>query len=141
MSSGPCVLCGAINYPPSMGGPMICPSCDCGDFGVAKIQRQAAELARLRAHVAALEADKAALTTALNNLVMVCGRTGESLEDFEEQAEAFQRDTGFLRPGKDMPAALGERSHHAERARRYAAWADGKIESARATLAAHGTKP
>lgn len=28
--SGPCVVCGAINYPLSMGGPQICPACDCG---------------------------------------------------------------------------------------------------------------
>ena len=27
---GPCVLCGATNYPLSCGGPSICPSCDCG---------------------------------------------------------------------------------------------------------------
>lgn len=24
-------MCGAINYPNSMGGPSICPSCDCGN--------------------------------------------------------------------------------------------------------------
>jgi hypothetical protein len=27
---GPCVLCGAKDYPLSMGGPTICPACDCG---------------------------------------------------------------------------------------------------------------
>lgn len=28
--TGPCALCGGINYPASLGGPGICPSCDCG---------------------------------------------------------------------------------------------------------------
>lgn len=27
---GPCVICGATNYELSMGGPTICPVCDCG---------------------------------------------------------------------------------------------------------------
>lgn len=27
---GPCVVCGLTYYPLSMGGPHICPSCDCG---------------------------------------------------------------------------------------------------------------
>lgn len=27
----PCILCGATNYALSMGGPTICPSCDCGN--------------------------------------------------------------------------------------------------------------
>ena len=30
MPAGPCVACGATNYPMSMGGPTICPPCDCG---------------------------------------------------------------------------------------------------------------
>jgi hypothetical protein len=30
MNPGPCCLCGATNYPMSMGGPSICPSCDAG---------------------------------------------------------------------------------------------------------------
>lgn len=32
MPYGPCNVCGATNYPSSMGGPYICPSCDCGNF-------------------------------------------------------------------------------------------------------------
>lgn len=31
MNSGPCIVCGKRNYPMSMGGPQICPSCDCGN--------------------------------------------------------------------------------------------------------------
>lgn len=30
MPYGPCMLCGATNYANSMGGSLICPSCDCG---------------------------------------------------------------------------------------------------------------
>lgn len=41
---GPCVICGLSNYPLSAGGPTICPSCDCGDFGPAKIERQRKEI-------------------------------------------------------------------------------------------------
>jgi len=31
MPSGPCALCGDTNYALSMGGPMVCPACDCGN--------------------------------------------------------------------------------------------------------------
>jgi len=30
MPYGPCTVCGKTNYPNSMGGPGICPACDCG---------------------------------------------------------------------------------------------------------------
>jgi len=33
MNPGPCILCGTTNYPMSMGGPTICPACDCGIAG------------------------------------------------------------------------------------------------------------
>ncbi len=31
MPYGPCIKCGLTNYPSSMGGYFICPSCDCGN--------------------------------------------------------------------------------------------------------------
>ena len=38
---GPCIVCGATNYPLSMGGPTLCPSCDCGiDPKIAKLQAE-----------------------------------------------------------------------------------------------------
>lgn len=30
IQNGPCVVCGKENYPLSVGGPSICPACDCG---------------------------------------------------------------------------------------------------------------
>jgi uncharacterized Zn finger protein (UPF0148 family) len=46
---GPCVICGLTDYPLSFGGPTICPSCDCGDFGPVKIERQRKEIESQRA--------------------------------------------------------------------------------------------
>ena len=48
MIAGPCVLCGDTHYALSVGGPGICPSCDCGDFGLKKVQRQAQVILELR---------------------------------------------------------------------------------------------
>lgn len=52
---GPCVICGAMGYALSMGGPTICPRCDCGDFGYERLITQAAELSGLRSRNAELE--------------------------------------------------------------------------------------
>lgn len=41
-------------------------------------------------------------------------------ELYEEDAAAFQRDTGLMAPGKDVPAAIGSDDHE----RRSAAWRD-----------------
>jgi hypothetical protein len=32
MPYGPCNICGVTNYPNSLGGPYMCPTCDCGIF-------------------------------------------------------------------------------------------------------------
>lgn len=48
--SGPCVVCGRQNYALSMGGPSICPACDCGR---ADPLIQAKTIANLRAKLAA----------------------------------------------------------------------------------------
>jgi hypothetical protein len=34
---------------PSMGGPGVCPACDCGHFGLPQIQAQAKRIAQLEA--------------------------------------------------------------------------------------------
>jgi hypothetical protein len=45
MPHRPCTLCGAIDYPLSLGGPYICPSCDCGiSPEVSKLRRENAQL-------------------------------------------------------------------------------------------------
>lgn len=78
---------------------------------------------------------------ALNGLVLVCGRTGNSLDDFEEQAAAFRRETGVTRPGKDIPAASGEDDSHENRRAAYSAWVMSKVEAARKALADHMPTP
>lgn len=45
---GPCVYCGALNYQPSIGGPGICPSCDCGNFGPDVVQRLGNQIEAMR---------------------------------------------------------------------------------------------
>jgi hypothetical protein len=56
MNYGPCVYCGAVNYPLSMGGPTICPSCDCGNFGPKVVRALGTELVAVRSERAALAA-------------------------------------------------------------------------------------
>ena len=65
---GPCVICGGTNYELSMGGPTICPSCDCGPpnprqvremrealtTNITKLRALVAELAASLAHIAGL---------------------------------------------------------------------------------------
>lgn len=50
--AGPCCVCGATNYPLSIGGPSICPACDCGIQLApslrATIAAQQQEIARLK---------------------------------------------------------------------------------------------
>lgn len=49
MPSGTCIVCGATNYPLSLGGPSICPSCDCGHSpNHREVQRLRRENAGLR---------------------------------------------------------------------------------------------
>ena len=50
----------------SIGGPGICPSCDCGDFGLQKTQRQGHELVAAHERLAALERENARLREALD---------------------------------------------------------------------------
>lgn len=57
---GPCISCGGTDYPLSMGGPSICPACDCGiPPGQVKAERELAktrnELIAARARIAELE--------------------------------------------------------------------------------------
>jgi hypothetical protein len=51
----PCKICGAIEYSASLGGPGICPKCDCGVFDAHTLawhnNRLSTELAALRSLV------------------------------------------------------------------------------------------
>ena len=51
LQPGPCVICGGIDYPLSVGGPEICPSCDCGGFGIETVKRQGQIICELRARL------------------------------------------------------------------------------------------
>lgn len=85
--------------------------------------------------IEALRASQAKLVEALDGLVLVCGRTGHSLDDFEEQAEAFHRETGYMRPGKDAPDAYGgDRADYELRHQKYREWVQSKIVAGRAAL-------
>lgn len=46
---GPCCICGSTNYALSMGGPTICPKCDCGHFDAGTVLQQAKVIERLLA--------------------------------------------------------------------------------------------
>jgi hypothetical protein len=87
------------------------------------------------------EAQLARAMEVLRGLVLVCGTTGDSLEDFEEQAEAFRRETGFHRPGKDLPAARGsfEGDDYETRRIKFDAWVQMKIEAARELIRLHSS--
>lgn len=74
------------------------------------------------------------LVAALDGMVLVCGRTGDSMEDFEEQAEAFHRETGFMRLGKDKSAAYGGEDDHVVRRAKYIEWVRSKLAAGRAVL-------
>jgi hypothetical protein len=51
-----CKICGLYFTEASFGGPGICPSCDCGNFGIGAIERQRLEIERLRAEIERLKA-------------------------------------------------------------------------------------
>lgn len=68
----------------------------------------------------------------LDGMVMVCGRTGNAFEDFEEQAAAYQKETGRMRPGKDRPMTSDDRDDDREVAQKnFSAWVQSKIQAGR----------
>lgn len=62
---GPCIVCGDVGYSPSMGGPEICPKCDCGHFDAATVERQAKIIAELRQESATQSSELLRLREAL----------------------------------------------------------------------------
>jgi len=65
---GPCVVCGDMNYPLSMGGPSICPKCDCGQTDAATVIRQTKIIADLRKQ---LEEEPSAWLAEFDTLISV----------------------------------------------------------------------
>lgn len=63
----------------------------------------------------------------------------EPVETFERIAEAFYRDTGFMRPGKDSPAAAFGPSHEV-RAAEFETWCAKRSRAVRAALSAFVAK-
>ena len=55
-----CKVCGLTFYQRSFGGPNVCPSCDCGNFGAPVVQLQAKEIERLRAELEKMTESNAA---------------------------------------------------------------------------------
>lgn len=88
---------------------------------------------------AANEAKIEALTSALEGMVLVCGRTGDAFHDFEEQAEAFYQDTRLMRPGKSVPMEMA-RDDEDERRAEYSKWVKAKLDAGRAALTSAGEK-
>lgn len=70
------------------------------------------------------------LRDALNDLVTLCGRSGDANTDFEEIAALFQKETGKMRPGKDAPTPELAATHE-----EYRQWVSSKIVGAQVALA------
>ena len=75
--------------------------------------------------MSALKTENKRLREALRNLILVCGNT---LDDFEDQAEAFHYETGKMRPGKDQPMADPDIGATREE---YRVWVNSKLDKAR----------
>jgi hypothetical protein len=82
-----CQICGLRYYRMSCGGPGICPSCDCGNFGQPHVQRQGARIRELEAAAKAMfEADNFA------DACQECG-IGGSAEWLALKALCYQSET------------------------------------------------
>lgn len=125
--SGPCVVCGATNYALSMGGPTICPSCDCGppkprdvrllreayqtNFGELARERAGHEETRRRLEAAqeaavSIAADKHAAEAALKDEhehlefhVATSKRQGERILELESALEQARRELAAVVQG------------------------------------------
>lgn len=94
---GPCICCGRTDYPLSMGGPGICPRCDCGNWDP---QRLLKELMLVRAALTASEARVRLLEQHLS--AMTRGSAGEhrlpQMREVEEARAALRKEPTPERP-------------------------------------------
>ncbi len=65
--------------------------------------------------------------------------TGNAIEDFDEIADWFYRDTGFMRPGKSRPLEMGEGPNYEEAQREFGEWVQRNLVRIRAALRGSGT--
>lgn len=104
---GPCQICGLTNYLLSMGGPTICPACDCGNTGPIVIKRQRDEITRLRAEVERLDVEKITLAEETHAAEAERDRLREALEKENQDA---RRLSGCLiaihEAGDDVPSSV-----------------------------------
>lgn len=87
--SGPCIFCGKTNYPPSLGGPQVCPSCDCGHFSAATTMGQAKLITELQSSLTALEEENKRLREALRPFA---GRVFNDNGDLTVDTRSFSYD-------------------------------------------------
>ena len=105
--------------------------------GIASLWREGDEREANAALIVRAVNAHEALVEALESLLLFRS-SGDPGGDFERLNNAFQRDTGKMRPGKDVPAVAGDLAATLEE---YAAWVSSKISEARAALALAGEEP
>jgi hypothetical protein len=85
----------------------------------------------------------AELVAALKEVGEWFGLTKPPLDQWEDLAEEFHKETGFLRPGKDYPMGYGlDEAREVERVAAWTAWAEKRrsamVARVRTLLAKHG---
>ncbi len=78
MIAGPCVVCGRTNYELSMGGPTICPRCDCSPPTMRQIREREE---KDQAVIAALRRERDELAAMLRRLLQRRDGPPGSLQD------------------------------------------------------------
>jgi hypothetical protein len=93
--AGPCVICGATGYELSMGGPTICPSCDCGPLRPSDVRklREAyevllAENARLKERAERAEVERDAAVEEHNRIMAFLGDVSPKSKQAYERMKA-----------------------------------------------------
>jgi hypothetical protein len=97
---------------------------------------EADELARAAALIESLSHDREVMREALDELQDVFAHDGEnSIERFDRLAAMFDRDTGYMAPGKSRPMHRCDQPDGLELHRIYDEWFAAKVTRARAALA------
>src|SRR5512140_1886133 len=81
MPNGPCVVCGATNYPLSLGGPDICPSCDCGPPNPKQVRELGEAYNKLFAESMQTASDNSDLRTRLTEVECRLGEAERLLKE------------------------------------------------------------